>query len=124
MHPITKPLALLWCLWQRPAGATVLCRVGRWDRDHPHASAFRLAVRESEELTPADIVRRLRQPRARDTLNIQGFVRDHAVLAGELASDLVMKVASLVGDMQMLLGQQLDRLLCFAVVAWRRNLTP
>jgi hypothetical protein len=28
MHAITESLALLHCLWQRPTGATSLCRVG------------------------------------------------------------------------------------------------
>ena len=63
MHAITEPLALLWCLWQRPTGATLLCRVGWWDRDHLHASACRLAVQDTDKLAPADIMRGLRQTR-------------------------------------------------------------
>ena len=66
MHPITERLALLWCLWQRSAGATLLRRVGGWNRDDPHAGPFRLAVQDVEELAPAHIVGRLRQARARD----------------------------------------------------------
>src|SRR5262249_39807430 len=88
-----------------------LRRVGGRDRNHPHAGAFRLAVQDVQELAPANIVSGLRQPRARDALNIQRLMRYHAVLAYELARDLVVEVASLVGDLQVLLGESLHRFL-------------
>ena len=56
MHAITEPLALLRCLRQRPTGATLLRRVGGWDRDNLHASTYRLAVQDTEEEPPSDIV--------------------------------------------------------------------
>jgi hypothetical protein len=109
MHAITEPLALLWCCWQRPTGATLLCRVGRWDRDHLHAGPFRLAVQDTEELTPPNIMRGFRQSCSGNTLNIERFMRNHAIVTDELACDLMMKVAALVGDMQVLFGETLHR---------------
>ena len=111
MHPITQPFTLLWRLRECPAGATLLRRVGRWDRDDPHAGPFRLAVQDGKESAPADIVSRPRQARARDALDVQGFMRDQAVLADELASDLMVKVAPLIGDVQVVLGESLHGLL-------------
>ena len=111
MHAITEPLALLGRLWQRPTGATVLCRVGRWDRDHLHASVSRLAVEDTDTLAPADSMRGLCQTCARATLNVQGFMRDHAIVAYQLARDLVAQGTSLIGDVPILLGQSRDSLL-------------
>lgn len=144
-HPITERLALLRCLRHRATGATLLRRVGGWDQDDLHASAFRLAVQDAQESAPPNIMRRLRQPRACDALDVERFVHDQAVLADELASDLVVKVAPLIGDVQVLLGETLYRLLApmapllrardsplrasqgclgFAIVARRGNLSP
>src|SRR5215469_13842146 len=98
MHAITEPLALLWCRGQCSAGATLLRRVGGWNRDDLHAGPFRLAMQDVEESAPADIVCGLGQPAARDTVDVEVFVRDHAVLADELSRDVVVEVAPLAGD--------------------------
>jgi hypothetical protein len=145
MHPITERLALLRHLWQCSTDATLLCRVGRWDRDHPHAGTFRLAMQDGEELAPADIVSRFRQPAPRDALDVEGFMRDHAVLVNKFIGRLVVKVVPLMGDVQGTLCEHLyclaapvaalllaghatlcapERLLSLAVVARRSDPTP
>lgn len=50
MHAITERLILLRCFRHLPTRATSLCRVLGWDRDDLHASAFRLAVQDVQEL--------------------------------------------------------------------------
>ncbi len=62
-------------------------------------------------MAPADIMRGLCQTCTRDTLNVQGFMRDHAILAYQLACDLVVKFTSLIGDVQILLSKPRDSLL-------------
>jgi len=114
MHPITKPLALLRRWRQLPTGATLLRRTGGWDRDPLHAGTVRLAVQAGEESAPADItdiMGSLRRLAARDGLTGQGLVGDHARLADEPTGDLVGKVAARVGDMPVLRGEPLHRLL-------------
>ncbi len=63
MHAITESLALLWCLWQRPTGATLLCRVGRWDCDHLHARnalLYRILINWPQPTSCVDFARRVR----------------------------------------------------------------
>lgn len=111
MHPVTECLALLWCLRQCSTGATLLCRVGGRDRHDLHASTFRLAVQDVEDLAPADIVGRLCQSAAGDALDGEGFMRDQAVLVGELTGRLVVKGAPLIGAVQGALCEHIYRLL-------------
>lgn len=107
MHTSTERLSLL---RHRCTRATVLRRLSGGNRDNPHAGTFRLAVQEVEELAPPHSVSRVRQPRARDPSEVERFVRDPAVLVDQLASDLVMTGASLVGDGQLWLGKAMHRL--------------
>jgi len=111
MHTLTERLILLRCFRHLPTGATSLRRVVGWDHDDLHAGAFRLAVQDVEELAPPDIVSRFRQAGPRDALDIQGFMRDHAIVADQLVSNLMMKVPPLIGNVQVLLGKILYRLL-------------
>src|SRR5262245_11581727 len=112
MHASTQPLVLLWRLWHCPAGAPLLLRrVGGWTCDDPHTGPLRLAVQDAEEVAPTDRGSRLRQPRARDALNGKGFVRDHAMLADQLARDVVVEGAPLGGDVPGWLGNLCHHLL-------------
>lgn len=68
-------------------------------RDRVHASFFRFALQDRDELGPADIVDGLRETTSRKAADVQVFERDQVESTHERQCRLAVKVQSLVADM-------------------------
>lgn len=81
------------------AAATRLSGHSRIYRDDSHSSLLRFLCEYRKQLSPSRIVSRLRKACAGYTSNAQGFVGYEPVPTYQLASQLVVEVSSLVGNL-------------------------
>src|ERR1035441_8557949 len=75
-----------------------LRRAARVNLDHFSTGAFSLVENHFQEYRPSCIVNRLRQHSGAQSLHVQIFDGDHAVLVHQLTGEFVLEVAPLVAD--------------------------
>jgi hypothetical protein len=124
MRPIRERLL---DLRHRTARATRLRGVLRVYRNDSHASFFRFACEDVDELSPTGVVRGLREPRAGYALDVEGFVSDETVGIHELSRLLVVEVPALVGRLLVQLRNAVAGLVALGralLLARQRTLRP
>lgn len=90
-----------------PATGTRAGRASGIHGDHVHASFFRFAVQDRQELSPADIVDGLREHAAREALHVQVFVRDQVEPLDQRLRGLPVEVQPLIANMLVGTGKSL-----------------
>lgn len=89
-----------------PTPATHLTCEPRINSHQPATSIFNFVSQQRDQLTPARIVNRFREARARQTGDVQVFNGNQTVRVGKLAGEFVLKIQALIRYLAMPRGNR------------------